>query len=141
MIQNRDVAQIATVSGDLVTLEEIKDQILANFKTSQPKPGSKSPKSSQGRGWTGVSPRLQNRTLKLRETETLRLLTWNRVKNEKPSDQVGIQDLQAAAQLEASQAVQIGEGNRENTGEVADAQGLMSYLCHTYVISLAAMDL
>ncbi|CAL1162644.1 unnamed protein product [Cladocopium goreaui] len=36
--------------GDLVTLEEIKDQILANFKTSQPKPGSKSPKSSQGRG-------------------------------------------------------------------------------------------
>lgn len=63
------------------------------------------------------------------------------MKNEKPSDQVGIQDLQAAAQLGASQAVQIGEGNRE-TGEVADAQGLMSsYLCHTYVISLAAMDL
>lgn len=116
-----------------MTLEEIKDQILANFKTSQPKPSSKSPKSSQGRGWTGVSPRLQNRTLKLRETETLRLLAWNRVKNEKPSDQVGIQDLQAAAQLGASQAVQIGEGNRENTGEVADAQGLMSYLCHTYV--------
>ena len=49
------IPQIATVSGDLVTLEEIKDQILANFTTSQSKPsGSKSPKSSAARGWTAA---------------------------------------------------------------------------------------
>ena len=98
------IPQIVTVSGDLVPLEEIKEQILANFTTSQSKPsGSKSPKSS-AQGWTAVRPVS---------------LPFSTIFHRFPC-QIGIQELRAAAQLRASQAVHP-PGDRENTGEL-DAQ-------------------